>query len=577
MITAIESLSDDVLFGVLSEAPDLAMTLGLEQVNGRRLPSAELPDFSDEGAARRQQLIDSWARRLSCIPAELDDSTDSLTRQTLEYVLEHGFLNRFNGHAGFEYSDHLDPVTHLSSVHTIAVDMLASDGRLNDADDASRHIERLARLPQALRQTSETLQRRRARGFVAPRQVLGRAIADMRASLGVATSAHPFYRGLGNSLLKLPVFAARALLERAASIIEDGVSPAYATLLDELEAHRAVGREAISANSRPGGEEFYSWRFAGHSTTALRPERAYQLGREELERLHGELRQVFARLGYPDSLADAFRRVASEDAFPEGAAGRGEILAAARTTVAAAKDMMRPLFSSWPDTDVAVQPIAPEHEQSMHSHYIPPHGTPLRGGVFWLNLAQSAAQPRRELAVASYHETWPGHHLQMALAQQAELPALRRVPLFTAYMEGWAKYAEGLAVSTALGDDLLAQVAVLRSELYSTATLVLDTGVHVHGWSFDAALRFFMEQTFAPRRLAEMVVYRCAAEPAQLCAYKIGLLAFRGLKMRLADALGESFRLQGFHAAVLGSGALPLEVLERAVLAPTGTRSHSHV
>jgi uncharacterized protein (DUF885 family) len=202
----------------------------------------------------------------------------------------------------------------------------------------------------------------------------------------------------------------------------------------------------------------------------------------------------------------------------------------------------------------------------MHSSYVPPHPTSGRCGIFWLNLAQSASQPRCELAVASYHETWPGHHLQLALAQEAELPPLRRALLFNAYLEGWAKYAEALPVSTGVAGGALGQVAVLRSELYSTATLVLDTGVHGHGWTYDKALHFFMEQTGAPRRLAEMVVYRCAADPGQLSAYKMGLLTMRRLRRRFENARGAFFRLQDFHNAVLGSGALPLDVLDRAVM-----------
>lgn len=224
--------------------------------------------------------------------------------------------------------------------------------------------------------------------------------------------------------------------------------------------------------------------------------------------------------------------------------------------------MMRPLFNLWPAADVIVEPIATEHEQSMHSTYVPPHPASGKAGIFWMNMAQGVSQPRCELIVVTHHETWPGHHLQLTLAQEAAPSPLRRALLFNAYLEGWAKYAEALPISTGLIRDTLARIGALRSELYSTATLALDTGIHVHGWTFEAARRFFVEQTGANPKLAEMVVFRSIAEPAQLSSYKMGLLTVRRLRQEFERARSATFRVQEFHDAFLSPGALPLEVLE---------------
>ncbi len=565
MSDSLEVLSNDVLFGMMSESPDIAVALGVCEVAGRALPQGNLPDFSEEGTHRRRRMVEGWSQRLARVPAGGAHADDDLTRQSLRFIFERGFQNRFSGSAGFDYADHLDPVTHITGVHSVAIELLGRDHPLASLEDARCYVERLAKLPQALADAQSSLEERRARGFVAPRIVLKRAIDDICGCMAAEGSAQLFFTRLRAALQSVARNDAAPLLERAMSIIESELRPAYASLVDELEAHVAVGRESIGSGGRPGGDAFYAWRFAGHTTSSLTPEKAHAIGREELKRLHAELGALFSELNYTGSLAEAFAQLAAADAFPPGGCGRQEILAVTRSTVLAAKQMMRPLFNLWPTADVTVEAIAPEHEQSMHSTYVPPHPASGKGGIFWINLQQSASQPRGELAVVTFHETWPGHHLQLTLAQEAAPSPLRRALLFNAYLEGWAKYAEALPTSFGLVDETLARVAALRSELYSTATLVLDTGVHVHGWSFDEAVRFFSEQTGGNPKLAQMVAYRSIAEPAQLASYKIGLLTVRKLKADFERTRGSAFRIQDFHDAFLSSGALPLDVLERSL------------
>lgn len=581
---ALETLSSDILYGILSEAPDWALALGLDGVDGRALPHAGFPDFSANGDERRARLVGSWARRLSgladtssdvgqvntrpgSVLASPGDNID-VTRRLLEYLIEHGFHNRLPGRGAPVTDECADPLTALSGVHVVAMEMFARDHPLSDLTDARHYVERLAQLPRALQQTTLTLAERRARGLIAPRIVLERARAAIGASLPEGRGAHSFYRRLREAIEHVAADQSAALLEQASMLIEAEIRPQYAALLNELDAHCARAVEAISAGRRAGGEQFYAWRFAGHTTSSMAPESAHELGRLELERIHSELQAVFARLRYSSTVAGGLHRFAAEDAFAPSEAGIRDILEFARHTVVVAERELRPQFGAWPLAEVRVEAIGREQERSMHTHYVPGRGTSRQTGTFWLNLAQSATQPRRELAVVSYHETWPGHHLQMSVAaRRLELPALRRIPLFTAYVEGWAKYAEGLAVDTLCPEDPLAQVAALRSELYSTATLVLDTGVHYHGWSFEEALRFFVDATGAAPRLADMVVHRSAANPGQLCAYKLGLLSVRALEARYRAACGPKFSVQAWHDSVLTGGALPLELLQSAVMA----------
>jgi uncharacterized protein (DUF885 family) len=556
--------TDSVLYTMLCESPDIALALGIEEVAGRPLPAAGFPDFSGDAIERRRDLVRGWALELDRFSHEPERAHDELTEKVIRYVLTRGFQNRFPSEAGFDHEEHLDPVTHLTGVHAAAVEMFARRKIRAGIDALGIELERLAKLPGAIRGACDLLRARRRRGFVAPRLVLDRAVADVHATVIADRNSNPLWGPFAAAVSSCA--DARSLEGRICVLMEGDVASAYAELLEELEEHRALGREPISVLARRGGDGFYAWRFSGHTTTAMAPETAHELGHRELERLDDALREEFGRMNYPSALPEAFARLSAADAFQAGEAGRAEVLELTRESMETVKRFIRPHFDSWPRADVRVEPLPLQEEGSMHSMYLPAHGEgEANAGVFWLNCGMAALQPRGEAIIMAFHETWPGHHLQLSLAHESSLPAVRRALLFNAYLEGWAKYAESLP--EALGFDLPdgARIARLRMELYSTATLVLDTGVHAFGWGFDRAKRFFIERTGADQRLAEMVVLRSAAQPGQLCAYKLGLITFRKIRRALAAARGADFALRDFHELMLGSAALPLELLEERV------------
>lgn len=559
--------TDSVLYTMLCESPDIALVLGIKDVAGRPLPADGFPDFSADAIERRREQVRGWRLQLDRF-AQLDGAfPDPLTAKILRYVLTRGFQNRFSSEAGFACEGHLDPLTHLSGVHAVAIELFVRRKLPTDPEAVRIEVDRLGKLPAAIRGTCDLLKTRRAQGLVASRPVLDRAIEDIRVAVITELSSNALWRPFANAL-DASAADARALLRRVHELIEGEIASAYAELMEELEQHRAFGREAISAGCRRGGDAFYAWRFGGHTTTATTPESAHAIGRCELKRLQESLRAEFSQLNYPRALPEAFARLAVDDAFQPGEAGRAQALELIRETMTAAKQFNRPYFRSWPRADVRVEPLAESEERSAHSTYTPAPGKgPGQSGVFWLNCGVAARQPRGEALIMTFHETWPGHHLQLSLAQESSLPALRRALLFNAYLEGWAKYAEGLPESLGFEVGAFGRIARLRTELYSTATLVLDTGVHAFGWSLEEARRFFVEQTGAERSLAEMVTLRSAAGPGLLCAYKVGLLKFRELRDAMREARARDFAVRDFHELMLSSAALPLELLEERVSA----------
>ena len=555
----VEALSDRVLFGMLSESPDLAMTLGIPAVAGKPLPHARLPDFSEDGDERRRSLVRGWAKDLSKIPANGESLDESLTRRVLGYVLERGFYGCFSGLAGHESAAQLEPLTHLRGVHEVAMSMLVRDAVLHSAEDRECWVERLSRLPAALEAAARTLRSRRKQRLAAPWAVLERAHEDIRGTLEAEVPRNVFRETLKRSLPEPGDVRAQRLLETTDDLLRGPVRTAYATLLAELKEHLRIADMAVSARRRRGGEAFYHWRLAGHTTSDLSAMSMHELALEELQRLGEVLQQELDTLGVVGSRTEALHAAALQDAYPSGEEGRELALADARRSVADAGERLRPLFNRWPSADAVVSAYSRADEASQHTSYVP-SPQPGAPATFRLNLAHASAGTRGECAVTAWHEVWPGHHLQLALALELPLPAFRRAMLFSGYLEGWAKYAEGLAASL-LAASPHTRIARLRMELYSTATLALDTGIHAHGWSAEAAAEFFQRETAAPDALARMVVLRSAADPGQLCAYKWGLLEMRRLRERFASLRGDAFRVQHFHDAVLGQGALPLTLL----------------
>jgi uncharacterized protein (DUF885 family) len=205
-------------------------------------------------------------------------------------------------------------------------------------------------------------------------------------------------------------------------------------------------------------------------------------------------------------------------------------------------------------------------EANRNQSYQPPSLDGSRDGFLELNVGQLLDQADFELPILVYHEVFPGHHLQISLAQEAEaLPALRRITTFDAYTEGWAKYAETIPLEYGMSQDPMLDLARMRRELISTINLALDTGIHHKRWSESRAVTFFKDHSGMNNPFAHYIVRRSASVPAQLCSYKIGMMKMLELRHRMESALGEQFDIRDFHHSVLSRGALPLDVLDKAV------------
>jgi uncharacterized protein (DUF885 family) len=560
-MSEVEAFADDLLYEMMALAPELAGELGVAEVGGRALPNDSLPDFSDEAAARRRRLMDDRRKALDALRGDARDADASDTFEVVDYLLAHGFFGPFAGHDGAGFPETPYPANHLSGWHPTMVALLARDHVVATPEQADAYLARLEAIPSAVPRLRETMEARDCEGMRTPTSSALKALGEIQSFAAAPPEMNTLVTSFREKLALAPSLDVDTLSTRATRIVAERVLPAYAQLLDAMTEEVANASGDAGYGSLPNGEAWYAWMLSAHATLPLTPQAVHQAGLEETREVQARIREEFRRLGFEgETISDLYGAISTEDRRPfGGSTDRSRALADSFTLVRALEDRARPLFARLPRAPVDIELVATEAEDNQHSRYTPPAAG--RPGRLSLNLKSIVERPDWELAVLCAHEATPGHHTQLALAQELPLCAFRRTVVFTAYIEGWAKYAETLLDYT-LMDDPYVRLGRLRGELYSSVNLALDTGIHWAGWSRERACQFFQIETGAPRAFAESVVDRSLVWPGQLCAYKIGMMKMLEIRDRFG-AQQSPERMRAFHSAVLERGSLPLGVLER--------------
>ncbi|MFN2110249.1 MAG: DUF885 domain-containing protein, partial [Anaerolineae bacterium] len=282
----------------------------------------------------------------------------------------------------------------------------------------------------------------------------------------------------------------------------------------------------------------------------------HELGKRDLTRIQAEMHVLFDQLGYPEdeSLPNLYNRVAKDSGYLQDEA----ILREYESIIEAAKEAIVPAFDLQPKADVIVIGVP------NGGYYVHPAMDGSRPGAFYAS--NTGSEPRFGMPTLAYHESIPGHHQQIAIAQELPLPLFRRDMGFTGYTEGWALYAERLAWELGFyEDDPYGDLGRLQGEAFRAARLVVDTGVHIKGWTFDQAVDYMIENTGLTRDFVEQQIWRYITWPGQATAYKIGMIEILEQRQRAMDALGDDFDLKAFHNVVIGNGSVPLELLKGLV------------
>jgi uncharacterized protein (DUF885 family) len=480
----------------------------------------DLDDYSVEHtrevqrrAARDLETLRSYARE------GLSDA------QRLSYdVIEWSLQQRLDGEE-FLFHDH--PLNQFSGVQSSLFDFMLNIHQITDVESAEDYIVRLSKFDTALDQTIAAVRYRAERGVIPPRFVLDRVSEQVQEIVATPVEESALFTRMPEALAE---FDARgrdqALLAGTRAALEDAVYPAYRRVLAVLEELAPKASDDAGAWSLPKGEAYYAWRLRGQTTTDLTPAEVHAIGVAEVRRISAEMLAILGSEGIDaESLAEGLTRL------------------------------------------VEARRVPPFREEgSAFAYYNPPAMDGSRPGVFYANLRRVGDVRRYRMRSLTYHEAVPGHHLQIALAMENEaVPLLRRVTLFTAFIEGWGLYAEQLAAEQGFHATPLDRLGQLNYELFRAVRLVVDTGIHAERWTREQAIDYMVENTGMPEGEVVPEVERYIVNPGQACAYKIGQLKILEVRESARARLGERFDLREFHDVVLGNAHLPLEILERIV------------
>lgn len=356
-----------------------------------------------------------------------------------------------------------------------------------------------------------------------------------------------------------------ALQDRAKKVVTGAINPAYAKAAQFYRTtYEPKCAKAVGVSAQPSGAKYYAFRIRQLTTTDYTADQIHKIGLDEVARIRAEMEAVAKQAGYPSR--EAF--VQELRTNPKYYAKTPEELMAAAAFQAKTIDGKMPgFFYKMPRLPYGLKRIPAETAEGTTTAYYGP-GNPQLGlaGNYFVNTSKLDQRPLYELPALTAHEAVPGHHHQIALQQEMETSKFRRhLASFTAFTEGWGLYSERIGIEMGLYDTPEKQMGRLSYEMWRACRLVVDTGIHSKGWTKEQAVKFMLDNTALSAANIDAEVNRYISWPAQALGYKLGEIKIRELRARAEKALGAKFDLKGFHDAVLGQGAVPLDVLDAQI------------
>ncbi len=531
--------------------PTWASSIGDERFNDRwedqSLAAIEAGHVHDQDALARLQAIDRGA--LS--PA--DQLNFDLYRRNLQTEID-----------GYRFRFFLAPISQQGGVQD--ADDLLTNLRFAKKKDYEDWCARLEKLPALIEQTTALMRQGMEEHILQPKVVMARIPGQVAKQLVDKPEDSPFYRPF-KAPAGLSPEDAKALDERARHAIADGVIPAYRQFQDFFtKEYLPACYDGVGIWQMPNGGEAYAYFARQHTTTDLTPEQIHQIGLNEVARIRGEMEALKTRVGFQGGLPEFFKFLRTDPQFFY--TNRDDLLRAYKVQAKTTDPLLPRLFKTLPRLPYGVEPIpeaiAPD---TYTAFYRPGSAAAGRAGMFCVNLYKPETRPKWEMTALALHESVPGHHLQIARAEElGELPKFRRYGNgYTAYVEGWALYSEFLGEEMGEYNDPYAKFGELTYEMWRAVRLVVDTGIHYYKWDRQKAIDYFLDNAPKTENDVTNEVDRYIAWPGQALAYKIGQLKIKELRARAAARLGDKFDVREFHDAVLGGGAVPLDVLEHRI------------
>jgi len=538
----------------MREYPEFATAVGYPGQNAR------WTDNSLEAIARRKRELNNPLTALRAIDRTKLNPTDQLNydlfRRNYTDALEE---SRFPG----EFM----PINQMGGVQQDVPSTIAQmpAGTVREYEDI---VARLRAVPVLVNQTMVLLERGLAQGLTPPRITLRDVPAQAQNLVVDDPLTSPLLKAFTSFPAAVPEGEQQRLRAAAVAAYRDSVAPAFRRLGTYLRDKYVPGaRTTIGIRDLPNGLAWYQVRARASTTTNLTPDQIHAIGLAEVKRIRGQMDSVIVASGFKGSFADFVQFLRTDPRFYWTTGD--DLIRGSRELMKRIDPELTKLFGTLPRLPYGVLPVPSYAERSQTTAYYQP-GSPLshRAGTYYVNTYNLPMRPKWEMEALSLHEAVPGHHLQIALAQELDgVPEFRRFGGYTAFVEGWALYSESLGGELGLYADPYSKFGQLTYEMWRAIRLVIDTGMHTMGWTREQAIDYFKTNAAKTEHDITVEVDRYIVWPGQALAYKIGELKIKELRAYATTTLGSRFAVRAFHDQVLGAGAVPLDVLEGRIRA----------
>jgi len=556
----------------LDQYPELSTFLGYPGRNDR------WTDDSPEGIERRRRHLSESLEEVRRFDREGFPPAEQLNYDLYREVLELASEGLRYGGDPFPFRLGIPhnlwmPMNQMEGIHLLAGEIADVQPRqtLHDYDDL---LARLGRLPAALEQNLALLEAGRTRGYTPSRVAVRGVPEQIRGLVPEKLDGSPLFRPFSEVPDRFSSTDRDRIVVEAGRLLSEKVAPVIRKLLAYYESEYLPScRETVGLAALPNGSEAYSYLARWVTTTNLSPREIHEIGLQQVRTLRSAIEQQMARTGFSGTYREFCHFLQTDPRFFWATAA--ELVDGYRVIAKKVDPELGRLFGRLPRLPYGVLPVPQFREESSPTAYYQP-GAPATGraGIFYANTFEILARPKWEMEALTLHESVPGHHLQIAVAQElGELPEFRQHTGPTSYVEGWGLYAESLGEEVGCYEDPYSKVGQLDYDMWRSIRLVVDTGMHSMGWTRDRAIEFFRENSGKSDVDIGVEVDRYIVWPGQALGYKIGQLKFRELRTLAEKALGDRFDVRAFHDLVLAEGALPLGAVEARVRAWIASRA----
>lgn len=556
------ALFEDIFMENVMASPISQTHLGIKTDYGKWDERGEAADAQD--LARTKKHL----QQLEAIsPNQLDVQT-RLSYDLLKQKLEQGISDH-------KWRYHSYPVNQMYGGHSMVASFLINQHQITDVSDAKAYISRLNGVPKYLKQLEESLDIRANKGIIAPKFVFPHVLSDSKNII----TGQPFNAGEDSAIwadfkrkvdaLSIDDSKKNQLLAEAKKALQEEVEPAYTQLISFITKLETKADTRDGAWKFPQGEDYYNNALARTTTTEMTANQIHELGLAEVSRIHNEMRVIMKKVGFEGDL-HAFFKFMREDRqfyYPATEEGREAYLSTAISLIDTMSSRLDEVFNVKPKAPMIVKRVEAFREKSAgKAFYNQPSPDGTRPGTYYANLYDMEAMPKYQMEALAYHEGTPGHHMQIAIAQELEgVPKFRKFGGYTAYIEGWGLYSEYFPKEMGLYSDPYSDFGRLAMELWRSCRLVVDTGMHAKKWTREESINYYVNNTPNAKSDAVKMVERHVVMPSQATAYKVGMLKILALREKAKKSLGEKFDIREFHTLVLQNGPLPLDILENQV------------